>query len=255
MEFSSQAPEGNWNEPWYNDCEEVSIVMVDSYYVGRKLTPAVAKNEILRMFEIKEKAFGPSLEEDSDQNVSFINNYLNSNWEARIAENPAIEEIKAEIDKRHPVIMPVDGRMLDNRYYTTTHYHVFVISGYDDDKGVFITQDGGTYRGHDYEYSYDIIMDAMHDYNPTDMSLGRRVAIFTSLKTEKKDAEKTNEPKIEESLTPAPTAIASDTPDSEKIKNDNSPIAPEKNIDAGILETIKNYFIRFIDWVKKIFAF
>ena len=213
----------------------------------------IAKAEILRMFEIKEKAFGPSLEEDSDQNVSFINDYLNSNWEAHIAESPTVEEIKDELNNGHPVIMPVDGRMLDNRYYTTTHYHVFVISGYDDDKGVFITQDGGTYRGHDYEYSYEIIMDAMHDYNPTDMSMGRRVAIFTGPKVKEKETEKTPEPKIEASPTPTPTAAASITPNEEEIKNDNAPIAPEKNIEeTGILGTIKNYLSRFIDWIKRI---
>lgn len=248
MPFSSQAPEGNWNEPWYNDCEEVSIVMVDSFYNNRTLTPAIAKKEILRIFEIKEKVFGPSLEEDSDQNVNFINNYLNSNWKAHIAENPTIEEIKDEIDNSRPVILPVDGRVLDNRYFTTTHYHVFVISGYDDDKGVFIVQEPGTYRGHDYQYSYEIIKEAMHDYNPTDNSLGRRVAIFTSPEVKKIEESKS-------AASPSPAAIFNaNTANSEKIKNNDSPAVSEKNIEkGGFVKTIKNYWTRLVEWVKRIF--
>lgn len=142
MEFTSQAPEGNWGEPWYNDCEEVSIAMIDSYYNNRILTKAVAKKEILRIVAIKEKAYGSSFDENADKMADIINNFLN--WKAWVAENPTIEEIKEQIDNGHPVLALTDGRLLDNRYYTTSEYHVFVISGYDDDKGVFITQDAGT---------------------------------------------------------------------------------------------------------------
>lgn len=257
MPFSSQAPEGNWNEPWYNDCEEVSIAMVDSFYNNRILTPVIAKQEILKIFEIKEKVFGPSLEEDSDQNVNFINNYLNSNWKARIAENPTIEEMKTEIDNGHPIILPVDGRVLDNRYFTTTHYHVFVISGYDDDKGVFVAQEPGTYRGHDYQYSYEIIEEAMHDYNSTDNSLGRRVAIFTSPKAKETESgirddnevKKNDELKVSASPSPSPFVTSSIPDDEDKLQ-----AALEKKADNdSCLETIKNYWARLVEWIKKIF--
>lgn len=246
ISFTSQAPEGDWSEPWYNDCEEVSIVMVDSFYNKKTLTPSVAKNEILRIIGIKEKEFGPSLEEDADEMVSLINNYLNSNWKAQIAENPTIEQMKKEIDNGHPIIMPVDGRKLNNRYYTTTHYHVFAISGYDDGKKMFIAQDPGTYRGHDYQYSYAVIENAMHDYDFVDQSKGRRVAIFTSSK-EEDNLEKTNESKIE--INPTPSAVIdNDIPASGEIKKDDLPAEPK-----NLLEKIKNYWTGFMKWLKRIF--
>lgn len=247
MPFSSQAPEGDWGEPWYNDCEEVSMVMVDSFYNNRILTPVIAKQEILKMIDLKENAYGFSLDENADKIVDIINNLLN--WSARAVENPTIDQIKNEIDDGHPVILPADGRMLDNRYYTSTEYHVFVISGYDDDKKMFIVQDGGTRHGHDYQYSYSIVMNAMHDYNSTDVSLGRRVAIFTN--PGKKEPEKTVEPKV--SISPSPTPIISDPLD-EKIKKNDTPVAPEKNIeDRGIINAIKNYWNRLFEWIKNIF--
>ena len=246
MPFTSQAPEGDWGEPWYNDCEEVSIAMVDSFYNNRVLTKAVAKNEILRIIGLKEKAYGPSLDEDADKMADIINNFLN--WKAWVVEDPTIEEIKDRIDSGHPVIALTDGRMLDNRYYTTNEYHVFAISGYDDEKEVFITQDAGTYRGHDYEYSYSIVMDALHDYNSTDVSLGRRVAIFTASKIKEPD-------KSEVVASPVLSATSSSTPVTiEEIKKDNSlVISPENIEDSGILKTIKGWWIGFVEWIKNIF--
>lgn len=246
MSFSSQAPEGNWNEPWYNDCEEVSIVMVDSFYNKRILTKAIAKKEILRIIGLKEKAYGSSLDENADEIVNIINNFLN--WNARIAEASTIDEIKKEIDAGHPVIMPTDGRKLNNRYYTTSEYHVFVISGYDDAKKMFITQDAGTYRGHDYQYSYAVVMNAMHDYDSADLAKGRKVAIFTS-----PEIKETDKPEIK--ITPSPTAVPRVVPfKAEEIKK-NIPIviSSGKIEDGGLMKTIGDWWSRLVIWIKSIF--
>ncbi len=259
MEFSSQAPEGDWSEPWYNDCEEVSIAMVDSFYNNRTLTKAVAKKEILRILDIKEKAFGPSIEEDAEKIVDLVNNFLNSNWKARIVENPTIEQIKKEIDNGNPVILPVDGRKLNNRYYTTTHYHVFVISGYDDDKKMFIAQDPGTYRGKNYQYSYAIIENAMHDYLPDDLSKGRRAAIFTSPEIKKIDSiaaghgdvKKADEPETETIL------VLSDIGRDDSVKSNEHevnvlPAVSEKSAEyGGLAKRIWGYWANLIEWIKK----
>lgn len=246
MSFSSQAPEGNWSEPWYNDCEEVSIVMVDSYYNKRILTSAVAKREILRIIGLKEDAYGFSLDENADKIVDIINNFLN--WRARVVAAPTIEQIKNEIDNGRPVIMLTDGRKLNNRYYTTSEYHVFVISGYDDAKKMFIVQDAGTYRGHDYQYSYAVIMNAMHDYDPVDLEKGRRVVIFTS-----PEVKKAQEPEVK--ITPSPTVVPTVAPvKTEEVKKD-TPVTPSpKRIEeGGILKTIGGWWNNFVEWVKSIF--
>lgn len=250
MSFSSQAPEGNWNEPWYNDCEEVSIAMVDSFYNNRILTPAVAKKEILRIIGIKEKAYGFSLDENTDEMVNIINNFLN--WKARVAEAPTIADIKKEIDAGHPVIMPTDGRKLNNRYYTTSEYHAFVISGYDDAKKMFIVQDAGTYRGHDYQYSYAVVMNAMHDYDSVALEKGRRVAIFTF-----PEIKKSIEPEIK--ISPSPAVIASVVPIitpavTVEVKKEIVPEVSRESVqDGGVLKTIRDWWNGFVDWVKRMF--
>lgn len=258
MSFTSQAPEGNWSEPWYNDCEEASIVIVDSFYNNRTLTNAIAKKEILRIFAIKEKAFGPSLNEDAEQMVNLINNFLN--WKAQIIENPTIEQIKDEINNNHPVILPVDGRKLNNRYFTTSHYHVFVISGYDDDKKMFIAQEPGTYHGKNYQYSYAIIEKAMRDYNSTDLSKGRRVAIFTSPETKKTDTSDENKDELKKAdefevkISPFPTEInGGNNSNSEETKNIYPPTVSEKNNEGiGLVKTMGDYWAYLIKWIRNI---
>lgn len=260
MSFTSQAPEGNWSEPWYNDCEEASIVIVDSFYNNRTLTNAIAKKEILRIFAIKEKAYGPSLSENAEKIVNLINNFLN--WKAWIVENPTIEQIKDEINNNHPVILPVDGRKLNNRYFRTSHYHVFVISGYDDNKQVFITQEPGTYHGKDYQYSYAIIEKAMHDYNSVDLNKGRRVAIFTSLEIKKTDSsdegkselKKIDEPEVK--TRPVPTDINSNNNSNGKeTKNIYPPAVSKKNDEgSGLVKTMGDYWAYLIEWIKNIIS-
>jgi hypothetical protein len=44
--FTSQAPEGNWAEPWQNACEETSIVMVDAFFDGDELSKRDASQRI-----------------------------------------------------------------------------------------------------------------------------------------------------------------------------------------------------------------
>jgi len=41
--FTSQAPEGNWQEPWQNACEEASIVMIQNFYKDEGLTVEKAR--------------------------------------------------------------------------------------------------------------------------------------------------------------------------------------------------------------------
>lgn len=178
IEFTSQAPEKNWRQPWQDACEETSIVIVDNFYNKKSLNTKTAKSEILKIFYIKEKVFGPSLDEDAEKMNYIINNFLN--WEGRVVENLTLEQIKEEITNNRPVILPADGKILKNKYFNTSGYHVFVISGYDDDKKMFITQEPGTRFGKNYLYSYDTVERAMRDYHVQGLNQGKRVAIFTS---------------------------------------------------------------------------
>lgn len=128
---------------------------------------------------MKEQLYGKSLDEAVSIVVSIINNYLP--WSARVVDQPSIYQIKEEIDAGRPVIVPFSAKKLRNPYFSSIFpYHMAVISGYNDEKQIFITEEPGTQFGKRFAYSYDIVMEAMHDFVFGEIANGPRRAIFTS---------------------------------------------------------------------------
>lgn len=178
---TSQAPYGYWGQPWQDACEEASIVMVDAFYNNKKLDKKTAKTKMLDLLKKKNKTFGWSLDENADKVVKMINKFYN--WKAEIVKKSTIEMVKEEIDNGRPVILPAYGRALKNPHFKQggPDYHMFVISGYDDEKKEFIVQEPGTRYGLDFRYKYDTVMNAMHDFTGKygQTKTGAKVAIFT----------------------------------------------------------------------------
>lgn len=178
--YTSQAPEGDWHEPWQNACEESVITMVDAFYNRYPLSTDKSRDQILEVFRIKNHYIGSSLDESVETMTALINNFFK--WEVYEVVNPTLSQLKHELDVGRPVIVPVSGRQLENPNFLRTGpvYHVLLLVGYDEETQEFITHEPGTTHGEDYRYSYATIMSAMHDYLPENKTLeGRRVVLFT----------------------------------------------------------------------------
>ncbi len=165
--FMAQAPEGNWVEPWYNACEETSLAMVELYYrTHSSTTPSIAeaKKSIMLVMEYKNKEFGSSLDE-SPERVAEIANTL-FGWHASVKTNSTLEDIKKQINKGHPVLVPFDTRKVVNSNFINPKpdYHMAVIIGYDDERQQFIVHDPGTSDGEEFRYSYTELMEANNNY-------------------------------------------------------------------------------------------
>lgn len=179
--FTSQAPAGNWQEPWQNACEEASIVMIQNFYKDEGLTPEKARQQILDVFSLK-KLTAPVSKDESIERIVEIINSGNLTWKARVVNNPTLTEIKDELAANHPIIAPVYAPLLENPNYTNPgpSYHVIIIIGYDDAKGEFITNDPGTDQGKNYRYTYEVLMNSLHDYLANkDYTSGAKRVLFT----------------------------------------------------------------------------
>jgi hypothetical protein len=179
--FITQAPYGNWSQPWQDACEETSVAIVNAYYENNNLNnKATAKKAIEGVLNIKERFYGKSHSEKITQVAELINKFLP--WESTLIENPTLEQVKEQLDKNQPILLPAYGKALHNPYFKNggPDYHLLVISGYDNEKQEFITQEPGTRYGLDFRYKYDTILDANHDFLPKNQTKnGKKIMLFT----------------------------------------------------------------------------
>lgn len=173
--FFCQAPTANWGDPRQQDgCEEAAILMAHLWLSGSgaetTMTAAEAEAEIIAISEWEKARYG--FYEDrslADTAALFEEYYGHKNWE--IKKNVTAAGIKAELAAGNLVIVPANGQLLGNPYFSSPGpvTHMLVIVGYDENDGVFLTNDPGTRRGRSFPYPYERLVAAIYDY-PT----GRR---------------------------------------------------------------------------------
>lgn len=172
--FTSQAPFGKWDPLHEDACEEAALYMVLQYYAGvtaAKLDPAATDQVLIDMVETQTAAgLGPSV--SLAQLADFAASYAGVT--TRIIDNPTVDDIKAEVAKGNPVIVPAAGRVLGNPFFSGEGplYHMLVIRGYTETG--FITNEPGTRQGEKYTYSYDVLMKAMGDWNDGNPAAGAK---------------------------------------------------------------------------------
>ena len=165
--FTSQAPNGNWDEPYQEGCEEASVYMVHAYFSGMdegRIPASTADEALLQIVEFEMELFGFYKDTTTEQTGVLAELMYGHNYQ--LVANPTVEDIQSKLVQGHPVIVPAAGRLLGNPYFTAPGplYHMLVIRGYTED-GQFIVNDPGTYRGEAFLYDFDTIMNAMHDWN------------------------------------------------------------------------------------------
>lgn len=182
--FVPQAPEKNWDQPWQDACEEAALLTVIYYYNSK--TPSISDmvTDITEMIEY-EKNVGWTHDVNLTQ-ISIIANEMYG-LNPKIIDSPSIEDIKKNIADNLPVIVPANGKILykENKHFKSggPWYHNLVILGYDDPKKQFIVHDVGTQFGPYYKYSYQLLIDSIHDFPATgvkeDINMGdKRVLVL-----------------------------------------------------------------------------
>ena len=173
--FLCQAPLGNWNYPFGHACEEASALMVH-YYLEKKLVSSYeAAQDIKKIVEFEKKTYGFHEDTSAEQTAQFIRDYFG--YKVEVYFDISLDDIKRELVKGNPVIVPTAGRMLGNPYFTPPGplLHMLVIKGYTPTD--FIVHDTGTKRGADYTYSYQILEKTIHDWGEGDVETGKRAMI------------------------------------------------------------------------------
>ena len=177
--FIAQAPFGEWGNPVFQDaCEEAAVLMVKYWLEGKEITKQEAYDEIIALADFEEKNYGNFYDHSAKDTAQIMKDYIGyQNIEAR--NNIDVEDIKSELRKGNLIVVPINGQVINNPYYTPPgpERHMLVIIGYNEDKNEFITNDSGTRMGKDYRYNEDVLFWSIRDY-PT----GHKIPILENKK-------------------------------------------------------------------------
>ncbi len=165
--FAPQAPFGNWNDQRQQDgCEESSALMAVKWAHGESLTYTEALDEIISISDFELEKYGEYRDISTLDTVNWIfKDYLNYD-KVELKTNISIQDIINELRAGNLVVVPADGQVLNNPYFTPPGppRHMLVIKGYDPVNQTFITNDPGTRHGESFEYDTEILYDAIRDY-------------------------------------------------------------------------------------------
>lgn len=161
--FVLQAPHQNWVLPYEEACEEASLIMAIN--AGKKAMTADEQDaEIKALVDRQMELFGDYIHSSASETAMLAKSFYKAK-ETRIFPIRNADDIKRELAAGHPVMVPADGKLLNNPNFKNGGpvYHMLLIKGYLAD-GRWITNDPGTRKGKDYIYGKDQLLNAMHDW-------------------------------------------------------------------------------------------
>ena len=164
--FTSQAPSAQWdNVVFQNACEEASIVMAIHWAKGTSLTKEDAETEIAAIAEFQQETYGHFHDRSAADTAQLMKEYFDYQNVEYVTDIDT-SDIKRELLDGNVVIVPVNGQVLNNPFYTPPGplEHMIVVIGYDGETHEFITHDPGTKRGANFRYEEDVLNQALRDY-------------------------------------------------------------------------------------------
>lgn len=178
--FLSQAPKKDWAMPYQEACEEASALMVQAYFAGKRtnFSPEEGDQAILAIVDWAAAQYGPELVDMTAAEVATMVEGYMPGLKATVKPLKSANDIKRELAKGFPVILPADGKRLENPRFRNggPRYHMLVIKGYLED-GRWITNDPGTQFGENFLYSQQNLLDSARDWNGGDVPNGASVML------------------------------------------------------------------------------
>lgn len=175
--FFPQAPYGDWSLPFGEACEEASSILVHFFVTNQPLDRETVKSNILEIVAYEDKQFGHNTDTNAEETAQILRDYF-GHTDVYVGHNVTLDDVKNEVAKGNPVIVPVNANKLKNPFYKPLQsgYHMLVVKGFTAD-GKIITNDVGTRRGKDFAYDPNIFATAMHDLSDGGKAEGKSAMI------------------------------------------------------------------------------
>jgi hypothetical protein len=133
---------------------------------GQGLTLTEAEREIIAISDWELANYGQFHDSSAKDTVDRIFKEYFGFTNVRLVYDITVEDIKRELYKGNLVIVPTNGKKLNNPYFTDggPDNHMFPVIGYDPNTKEFIANDNGTKRGEKYRYHENVLQSALRDY-------------------------------------------------------------------------------------------
>lgn len=185
--FTPQAPFANWDPLHEEACEEASVLMVLRYFQGQPIRSADDAEVAIQKLVADNESLGFDVDDTAAEIVTLLK-HEDPSLTAVLLKNPTTEDLKKVLSDGKLVIVPAAGRLLGNPYFSGAGpiYHMLVLRGYTGN-GYVITNDPGTKRGKEYAYKWDVLLNAVHDWNGGDVEGGEKVVVVVSMERRSKN--------------------------------------------------------------------
>lgn len=179
--FLSQAPFAVWDAVHDEACEEASVVMVRAYYQGQagRIDLEEGERALQEVVAFQNEQYGFFEDTSAAETKRFLE-ALYPELTATVVPFESAEQIKRYVADGIPVIVPADGKALENPNFRNggPPYHMLVVRGYTPDH--FITNDPGTRNGENFLYETEDFIRAIHDWNDGDVPRGDPVLLIVT---------------------------------------------------------------------------
>jgi|GEM_PF-1207018 len=165
--FTTQSPLGAWGDPRQQDgCEEAVSLMAIKWVWGENLALEEAEKEILSISEYEKSVYGIYRDTGAEDTMNWIIKDYFQYQNVELQRNITVDDVKLELSKGNLVILPVNGRVLENQYFLKPAplYHMILVVGYNIQNQAFQAHDPGTQYGKNFVYSESNLEKALQDY-------------------------------------------------------------------------------------------
>jgi hypothetical protein len=166
--FIVQAPPNQWKDARYQDaCEEATSLMAVSWGRHQSLTPQIANDIIAQISSFQQEKYGEFRDTSAKDTLERIINGYFHYMKAIYIKDASLDDIIQTVYQGKLVIAPMNGRALNNPYFTQPgpERHMVLIRGFDPITKEFITNDPGIGKGEKYRYPQNILYSAIRDYS------------------------------------------------------------------------------------------
>lgn len=175
--FMTQAPTFKWsNDRFQSGCEEASVLMALAWAGVQPLAKTRERQEraILDLVRFEKEKYSVYYDTSTQDTIRFASEYSGFKGFS-LQRNIGWRDILRSLEKGFLVIVPADGRVLQNPNFKGRgpQEHMLVIRGYDYTTQEFITNDPGTRMGEKYRYHRKVLFAAIRDYKTGHKEKGR----------------------------------------------------------------------------------